>query len=158
MKSLINLFFRISYFIAYRLMKSYWAIRKPETNGALISIWYKGEILLVRTSYHGYYSLPGGYVKSKETAIQAAIRELKEEIGLEMKPSELELVVDSKNKWEHRRDHVTIFSVEVTEKPHIEIDNREIVSAEFYPPDEVLKLKVFPPILDCIKKHQTNQP
>ncbi len=154
MKQLINLFFRIAYFFAYRLMKSYWAIRKPETHGALVSIWHQGKILLVRTSYHGYFSLPGGYLKSKETAIQAAIRELKEETGLETTPEELELVVDSRNKWEYRRDHVTIFSLEVSEKPHIKIDNREIVSAEFYPPEEVKKLKVFPPIHDCIRKYQ----
>ena len=77
MKPIVDQVFRIIYIIAYRIIRLYWAIRKPRTNGALIAIWYQGEILLVRNSYHRYYSLPGGYMKRKESAVNAAIRELK---------------------------------------------------------------------------------
>ena len=135
-------------------MKCYWAVLTPETQGALVSIWYQGEILLVRTSYHGYFNLPGGYLKKGETFVQAAIRELKEEIGIETSEKKLNLIVDSKKQWEHRKDHVNIFAIEVDEKPVIVIDNREIISAKFYPPEEALKLKIFPPILECIKRYR----
>ncbi len=157
MKSIIDQGFRITYFFAYRIMKLYWAIRRPKTDGALIAIWYQGEILLVRTSYHGYYSLPGGYIRNNETAVDAAIRELKEEIGLKTTADELVLAIETQHSWENRNDHVTIFSMEVNEKPRIEIDNREVVSAEFYSPGEALKLDIFPPIRDCIEKYKTSR-
>ncbi|MCH8126074.1 NUDIX hydrolase [candidate division KSB1 bacterium] len=39
-------------------------------------------ILLVQNSYHGYYSLPGGYLKRKESAVNAVIRELRKKLEL----------------------------------------------------------------------------
>ncbi len=108
----------------------------------------------MQNSYHGYYSLPGGYLKRKESAVNAAIRELKEEIGIMAKPGELELVVDTQHNWENREDHVTIFTLRVDEKPRIEVDNREVISAGFYSPTEVLNMVVFPPILSCIEQSE----
>ena len=42
----------------------------------------KGEILLEERSDDGYFDFPGGGIDLKETAEQAAYRELKEETGL----------------------------------------------------------------------------
>lgn len=152
MKGLIDLLFRITYFTAYRLIKIYWLIKKPATHGALVAVWYQQKILLVETSYHKYFNLPGGYLKKGETAKQAAIRELREEAGIETEPEELKEVVDSHDEWENRKDHVVIFTLEVKEKPSIKIDNREIVAAGFYSPQEIRKMNVFPPILKCLEK------
>ena len=47
-------------------------------------------ILLARRNtepYKGFWSLPGGHIEHNETAEQAVIREIKEEIGLEFKPN-----------------------------------------------------------------------
>ena len=90
MKPIADQIFQIIYFIAYRIIKLYWAIRKPKTDGALIAVWYQGKILLVRNSYHGYYSLPGGYLRRNESAVNAAIRELSEETGIKVSRDELE--------------------------------------------------------------------
>ena len=55
-----------------------------------------GEILLTRRcsniAYGNMYSLPGGHLEKNETVIDGMIRELKEEIGVEFKENELELI------------------------------------------------------------------
>lgn len=54
------------------------------------------EILLLKRdgklSYGNMYSLPGGHLEKSESIVDGMIRELKEEIGVEFKPSELELI------------------------------------------------------------------
>jgi 8-oxo-dGTP diphosphatase len=52
-----------------------------------------GQILLVEPTYKGYWELPGGAVDGDESPYDAAVRELKEELGLVVVPGRL-LVVD----------------------------------------------------------------
>lgn len=153
MKSLLDLFFQMAYFTAYRIVRIYWGIRKPKTYGALITIWHKGKILLVKNSYLNYFSLPGGYIRQGEKAVTAAVRELREEVGINVREEELQLVLETEHDWENRRDNVSIFALEVAEKPYITVDNREVVSATFYSPAEALAMNLFPPITTCIKNY-----
>ncbi|HEX2675448.1 MAG TPA: hypothetical protein VHM19_02380, partial [Polyangiales bacterium] len=60
--NLVDLCFQVAYRVAYRMMRTYWSVRKPSTHGALVSLWHEGQILLVQNSYVPYRSLPGGYV------------------------------------------------------------------------------------------------
>ncbi|HUD10595.1 MAG TPA: NUDIX domain-containing protein [Candidatus Saccharimonadales bacterium] len=54
------------------------------------------KILLLRRYQTGYmdgkYSLPAGHIEGHEPAIQAIIREAKEEVGLDLKEKDIELV------------------------------------------------------------------
>nr|MDT0659262.1 NUDIX hydrolase [Micromonospora sp. DSM 115978] len=52
-----------------------------------------GRILLVEPVYKDYWELPGGAVEADESPYDAAVRELKEELGLTIMPGRL-LVVD----------------------------------------------------------------
>jgi len=52
--------------------------------GALI-LTRKDELLIVKISYKNYWSIPGGVIEEKESPKQGCIREIKEEIGLEIK-------------------------------------------------------------------------
>lgn len=53
-----------------------------------------GEVLLSRRFKTGYkdgqFSLPAGHVEGGETATEALIREVKEEVGVELKTNEIE--------------------------------------------------------------------
>lgn len=51
------------------------------------------RILLVEPTYKDYWELPGGAVDADESPYDAAVRELKEELGLSVTPGRL-LVVD----------------------------------------------------------------
>lgn len=49
----------------------------------------RGEILLHRRSDNSYWSIPGGAMEPGETIRQTAIREVKEETGLDIEPTHL---------------------------------------------------------------------
>lgn len=149
---MLDLFFRLAYRNAYRLMRIYWALRHPHVHGALVAIWHDGKILLVQNSYVPYRSLPGGYVHSHETGRDAALRELREETGIHADGADLKPVIDERHDWEGKHEHIEIFDLDVTDRPRVAIDNREVVDAGFFSPEEALRLELFPPIRRVIER------
>jgi ADP-ribose pyrophosphatase YjhB (NUDIX family) len=144
--TLVDRGFQLAYVCAYQLMRRYWALRHPTTHGALVALQNGGEFLLVRNSYVPYYSLPGGYVRKSETAREAALRELSEEVGVSAQSHELELVLDETHEWEGKHDHVEIFVLQVPTRPNIAVDHREVVEASWWKPERALSLNLFPPL------------
>lgn len=140
----VDLGFRTAYKTAHRMLRAYWGLRNPHTHGALIAAWYDGQLLLVKNSYRRDYTLPGGYVRPDETPEQGAARELREEVGAEVSPSDLRLAYSDTKLYENRRDHVTICEVQLDQPIELEVDNREVVWAGFRRPDEVLSLPIVP--------------
>ena len=61
-----------------------------------IFLFREEKVLLLRRFNTGYedgnYSVPAGHVEQGETITQAAIREVKEEIGVEVQPADLQVV------------------------------------------------------------------
>lgn len=144
--TIVDRSFQLAYKVAYRMMRVYWGVRRPATHGALVTLWHQGQVLLVQNSYVSYRSLPGGYVGRYETGPEAAVRELREEIGIKATTEQLVKVFDEVKDWEGKRDHVEIFALELDRRPEIKIDHREVVSAEWYSPEQALELNLFPPI------------
>lgn len=90
----------------------YWRLTRPMTLGVrIIATNEEGQILLVRHSYIQGWFLPGGGVEKGETAIQAAVRELAEEAGLEATGT-LSLMSVHANFKEFKSDHVFLFRAE----------------------------------------------
>jgi ADP-ribose pyrophosphatase YjhB (NUDIX family) len=146
---MVDALFRVAYRGAYQLMRVYWSIRKPATHGALVAIWVNGRILLIKNSYVRYFSLPGGYVKGHENGIEAAIRELREEVNLSVAAADLKPSVDETHVWEGKQERLEIFELELAREPKIQVDNREVVAATFYEPSEALGFRLFP----LLRKH-----
>jgi 8-oxo-dGTP diphosphatase len=138
--------FQLGYKVAYQLMRTAWRLTNPLTHGALVLIWSRGEVLLVRNSYVPYYSAPGGFVKPGEDARDAALRELEEEVGLQVEPNALQLSLELTHPWEFKRDHVKIFELTLDEPPVVHVDHREVVEAVWLAPQQAMNLNVFPPL------------
>lgn len=145
--------FRTAYKTAHRMLRAYWGIRKPHTHGSLIAVWHDGRLLLVKNSYRREYTLPGGYVRANESPEEAAARELREEVGADVSPSDLELVYSDTKPYENRRDHVTICEVTLDTPIEFEVDNREVIWAGFRRPDEVLALPIVPHLREYLAAH-----
>ena len=147
----LDLAFQLGYMGAYQLMRAYWHVRHPTTHGALVTVWCRGQVLLVRNSYVPYYSAPGGYLHAHETAREAALRELREEIGVGVAAEQLSHTLEVTHEWHGRRDHVVIFTLELDERPRVQLDYREVVEAFWFKPEEVARSDVFPPLKHAIE-------
>lgn len=145
--------FRAAYFVAHRMLRAYWFVRRPATWGSLIAVWHGGELLLVKNSYRKQYTLPGGYIRKEETPVQAASRELGEEVGIHVPPEQLQQSFTSVKEFEFRHDKVTISEVELDFRPQIDVDNREVVWAGFLSPAQILERPVVPHLRDYLACH-----
>jgi ADP-ribose pyrophosphatase YjhB (NUDIX family) len=152
--SAIDRAFQLAYVCAYRLMRVYWALGHPRTHGALVVLRNAGEVLLVRNSYVAYYSLPGGYVRRHETAREAALRELGEEVGVTANAESLVPVLDQTHDWEGKRDRVEIFALDVNTRPRVAVDHREVIEASWWSPQRALSLNLFPPLRRVLEELQ----
>jgi ADP-ribose pyrophosphatase YjhB (NUDIX family) len=94
------------------LFRVWWRLSRPMTLGARTIVRdLEGRILLVRHSYSKGWHLPGGGVEIGETSMEAALRELVEEGGVEAigAPKLFGLYA---NQAHFPNDHVAIYVVD----------------------------------------------
>lgn len=114
-------------------------------------IWFQDQVLLVRNSYQPCWSAPGGAIEASESLIEAAVRECKEEIELDIDQSEMVFVRDIERSFRFRTDKVSLFEWHPREKPFIKIDNREIIDAKWFSPSDACRLNIIPHLSSYIR-------
>jgi ADP-ribose pyrophosphatase YjhB (NUDIX family) len=117
--------------LAYRAALCYWFVFQPETKGVYVAVWYGRQILLIRNSYKPKQTFPAGGVKRGESDIDAAVRELHEEVGLSLCPDDLKLVQGFVSHEEYKTDKSVVFEARLEDLPRLKIDRREVTHAEF---------------------------
>jgi 8-oxo-dGTP pyrophosphatase MutT (NUDIX family) len=140
----INACIRVGYRLAYLSLRAWWFVRRPRTNGAAVALWHEGKVLLIRTSYRSCLSLPGGFVHPGEPSELAARRELKEEIGISVRPQALRHAWHGMIPFESRQDAIDIWETSVDSAPAPHVTGREIVWAGWIAPAEALKSPLLP--------------
>ena len=146
----VELGFQTAFKVAHRMLRAYWFVRRPQTHGALVAVWHQGQLLLVKNSYRRHYTLPGGYIRDGETPVQAAARELGEEVGIHVPPEAVRQAMSAIKEFENRHDHVTLCEVELDERPTVQVDNREVVWAGFLSPQEILAKPIVPHLVQYL--------
>lgn len=119
---------------AQALRRAWWFLARPATRGGQAAAFTAaGKVVLVRHSYAPGWRLPGGGVKRSETPEAAALRELREEIGLAGWTA-IAHVLDFEHNPDFRRGTGSLFRLDgVDYRPRRSLEIEEI--AEFDPND-----------------------
>lgn len=129
---------RLAYRFAFRLRLLYWRVGHPRLEGSYVAVWHGGRLLMVRNSYRRRLSLPAGGLARGEAPIDAALRELREEVGIVCEASELRYVGEIVDRQGFAEDHAHFFELHREEEPRPQVDAREVVWADFLRADEAL--------------------
>lgn len=97
-------------------IKWYWKKFNIRTHGVRVMLVYQNQIILVRHWYNSLWVMPGGGIKKNETPEQAAVREVREELRLEIKQLDYKLGTYSNTK-DGKNDTVHCFVAELEEQP-----------------------------------------
>ncbi|MDM8536325.1 NUDIX hydrolase [Desulfobacterales bacterium HSG17] len=144
MTSFIDKLWQMAYIAAYRIMLCIWYIFKLQSRGACVAVWHDNRVVLIKNSYKPHYSLPGGNVEKGELPLDAALRELAEEVGIRVNKKQLGFIGDFENPLEYKKDVISLFELKLEEKPVLKVDNREVIWAGLKTPQEAVDMGVFP--------------
>ena len=121
----------------------------PAHLGSNCIIVWDGKLLLERRRDSDTWGLVGGGCKKWEEPVQAMAREVREELGLRIKPERFEKlkVYGEPGRVAAYRDGsvwrmvIVVYKLELDEKPSIHISN-ESKEARFFTKDEVRNLEI----------------
>lgn len=114
-----NLVLRVGY-RTFKILRApikwYWKRFNIKTQGVRVMIVNDNSLVLVRHWYNSLWVMPGGGIKRYETPEQAAIREIKEELGFDVGQLDYKLGTYANTK-EGKNDTVHCFVVALDERP-----------------------------------------
>jgi 8-oxo-dGTP pyrophosphatase MutT (NUDIX family) len=115
----------------------YWRLSRGMTLGVRgAAITGDDRIFLVRHTYTPGWHLPGGGVEAGETAMEALVREMREEAALEVSDTP-RLHGVFFHRGVSRRDHILVFVAREFEVLAAKKPDREIAEAGFFPLDRL---------------------
>lgn len=102
----------------------------------------EGKFLIQKRSErkNGLYATTGGHPKSGEDSIQGIITEVKEEIGLELKPEDLQLYFGGRSEEERVFWDDYYVKMDVPNIEKLELQEEEVASLHWFSIDEIKDL------------------
>lgn len=123
------------YRAAYRFYRIYLKTFNLSLRGAVCLIEHQDKILLIRKNYGDLkWNLPGGGINRNETPAEAAIREVKEEVGIKL--ADVREIGNYTGTSYYEKDTLYIFHA-TTEKPDFRVDGIEIRKADWFKFDDL---------------------
>ena len=99
----------------------------------------QGELLIVKTGYKDHWSLPGGIVDAGESPLEAAVREVKEEVDIQVDPKDLKLTMVASRHSDEFLTHQFVFFTKLENDAfsEIKLQESEIVASKFIAKNDV---------------------
>lgn len=118
---------------AYQLLKAGWFVRRPRTFGAhALALTPERKLILVKLRYAPGWRLPGGGCNPGEDAVEAALRELREEVGMTSYGT-AQLAAELEQRPDARRDLVSVVLVEdVRYTPRWSWEVEQVIEADIH--------------------------
>lgn len=103
--------------------------------------YYKKEVL-IKKYYPNRWALLTGHVEEKETIEEGALRELQEEVGIQISKEELYPLANGNFTIKRENHHNTHYFYIINNKPSSDfiIQKEELSEVKWYDIDEVIKL------------------
>ena len=137
---------KIGYKLAYRVILCIWFFTRPTVSGVYVAVWHNSQILIIKNSYRKQYTLPCGRLNKGEEKVAAAIRELQEEVNIQVDGSQLLFAGEYVGKYKYVTDIGNFYEVKMSDLPPVQVDDREVVWAKFMSIDDALKLYLNPAV------------
>lgn len=150
MKNIFDLIIQLIFILYYRIHLLICFITRPTVYGSYVAVWSQGKILIIKNSYKSFYTVPCGSLDSGELPEECASRELFEEVGIEVNPSDLILFKKYLNTEEYKKDNIYFYEIVLDKIPEVVLDNREVIWGDFLAPDHALGKKLFTPVRQYI--------
>ena len=117
--------------LGYVLRRLVLRVLRLRTCGVKVMLFNEAnQLLLIRNAYGDsrQFLLPGGGVSRRESPAAAAIREIREELGLQL--DSVEPVWSYESNAEGKRDTIHLFRANISDRPTA--DGREVIEARFF--------------------------
>lgn len=121
-----------------------------------VAVWYDKNLLLVENSYRSKFYFPSGGVRVNERPLEAAQRELSEEVGLQVSLDKFAIAFEMQVDHDNMRDRVTTFEVHLDAHPSLAIDRREVIAARFVPVADALELDLATVVREYVRRKAGN--
>jgi len=127
-----------------------------KTFGAQVVVWHNNKLLLVKSSYRNNFSFPGGYLKKNEDSLLGALRELKEETGLQLQTHQLIFFQLFKETCQNTdvNNYVYEAFLDSDFQKNINVDGQEIIEAGFFKIDDTSSLPLDANVLQYLASKQ----
>jgi len=140
MRSRVNALLNTWYRLTHPVYATVWRKLQPTTVGVKAIVTDpEGRVLLVKTRYQRWWTLPGGGVHRQESPELAAIREVREETGVRIEPEILRFHGLYSNFAEGKSDYIAVFMAELTGMvepvPGLEIEKAAFHALDALPED-----------------------
>ena len=133
MSKLLNLLYRVCQPGIYLLLHN--------SRRSRVLVICDDELLLIRSDFGWrHWSVPGGGIKRSETAVDGAVRELREEVGIRVKPSQLRKVTQITKGYgplNWPRIHFVFFVVHLNKKPALTLQKYEVTESQWLPANQL---------------------
>lgn len=130
---------KFAYIIAYPLL----FVVMNNSSRTRVAVRFGEELLLVRPRLNfGYWVLPGGGIKKSETPAVSAVREAREETGIEIPEKDLEFLSEQKVRSRGIAAKIYFFKADIKSKPELSLERYEIAEARWVTAKNIKKLPI----------------